>query len=83
MSSRLQHLVQPAAEPTPAARLRLGLALHDDGVAVERGRLRREHPHWSEETLDAAIRAWLTDRPPPGFGCPGLRCAKHRFAKWL
>jgi hypothetical protein len=52
----------------PATRLRIALELHDLGVRMQRQRLRREHPQWSDAELAAAMRAWMRDRPGAEHG---------------
>lgn len=53
---------------TPAARLLTALELFELGEQLMRTRLRREHPEWGDEELDAAIRRWLHDRPGAPIG---------------
>lgn len=49
---------------TPEARrFELAFELFEDGVAITRERLRREHPTESKRQLDERIGAWLHDRP--------------------
>ncbi len=52
----------------PATRLRIALELHDLGVRMQRQRLRREHPEWSDAELADAMRAWMRDRPGAEHG---------------
>jgi hypothetical protein len=52
----------------PATRLRIALELHDLGVRMQRQRLRREHPEWSDADLADAMRAWMRDRPGAEHG---------------
>lgn len=57
---------------TPAARLRIAIDLFGVGEQMIRTRLRREHPQWSEEQVQAAVEQWLRERPGAEFGdCPG------------
>ena len=46
-----------------AQKLRLTLALHEDGVAMMRLNLQRRHPRESDAEIDARLRAWLRHRP--------------------
>lgn len=48
----------PAAEHLEDA-----LELADLAERMVRARLRREHPAWSEDELDARVLAWLHERP--------------------
>lgn len=48
----------------PGTRLRIALELHDLGVQMQRQRLRREHPEWSDADLADAMR----DRPGAEHG---------------
>ena len=57
----------------PAARLRIALELHDLGVKMQRQRLRREHPKWSDAELGDAMRAWMRERPLDAIGTPSNR----------
>jgi hypothetical protein len=52
----------------PATRLRIALELHDLGVKMQRQRLRREHPDWSDAQLAEAMRAWMRERPGAEHG---------------
>jgi hypothetical protein len=51
-----------------AGRLRLALALHDDGVRLMRQNFRRRHPDETDDEIDERVRAWLLDRPPDAPG---------------
>jgi hypothetical protein len=46
-----------------AAKLRLALSLHDDGVSLMRQNFIRRHPDESEAQIDVRFRSWLRDRP--------------------
>jgi hypothetical protein len=52
-----------AARERVAQRLRVALALHDDGIDMMRQNLRRRHPNESDAEIDARLRAWLRHRP--------------------
>ena len=43
----------------PAERLRSGLEVMADGIAMKRANLRRAHPDRDEATIDAMLDAWL------------------------
>lgn len=51
-----------------AARLRLALELHDDGVAMMRQNLRRAHPDASDDEIEERLRAWVRHRPGAEHG---------------
>ncbi len=51
-----------------AEQLEDALELADLAERMVRARLRREHPAWSEEELDAQVLAWLHDRPGAEHG---------------
>ena len=46
-----------------ARRLQAALDMFDDGVALVRARLVREHPTVSPEEIDALVQRWLMTRP--------------------
>jgi hypothetical protein len=77
----LEHLLTAPRERTLSERLQLALQLAEEGLDIARARLRREHPTFDEPQIEEALAAWLRDRPPPGWGCPGLRDAMHRFER--
>lgn len=52
----------------PATRFRIALELHDLGVRMQRQRLRREHPDWTDAQLREAMRAWMLERPGAEHG---------------
>jgi hypothetical protein len=54
--------VDASARVTAGDRLRLALAMYEDGVAMMRLSLARRHPHASPGELDDRMRAWLQDR---------------------
>lgn len=58
-----------------AARLRMALAMFEDGVALMRQNLRRAHPEASDEEIEQRLGAWLRERPGAehgdGVGRPG------------
>ena len=62
-----------------ARRLRLALQMSDDGVQLKRSQFRRENPHFTEAQLDACVRQWLQDTPPPGFVEGFFVSNPHRF----
>jgi hypothetical protein len=59
-----------ADEETPGQRLEAALEMWEDGVALMRANLRRRMPSATEDELDAALDAWLCDRPPDADGVP-------------
>ena len=79
MSERLRDLIRPPRERTLAERFQVALQLAEDGLDVQRARLRREHPDYDEEQVEGALWAWVRSRPSVGAGCPGLRDASYRF----
>ena len=44
------------------------LDLFDLGVQMYRQRMRREHPQYNEEAIEAEVQAWLLRRPGAEFG---------------
>jgi len=55
--------------PSPdAVRLRLAFELFEAGVALERQRLRRDHPDEEESEIEARLAAWLRRAGEPGDG---------------
>ncbi len=53
----------PDPPSTPAQRLRMSLAMYEDGLAIEREKLRRQHPDADDETIGRLLAAWLQHRP--------------------
>lgn len=56
------------SQSTPEERLRVAFDLFEVGVLMTRSRLRREHPDFSDEQIEASVMAWLHDRPGAPFG---------------
>jgi hypothetical protein len=51
-----------------AARIRTAIEMHELGVALMAGNLRRSHPGEPEDAVAARLRAWLLAAPlEPGF----------------
>jgi len=59
-----------ADEETPGERLEAALEMWEDGIAIMRANLRRRMPKATEDEIDAALDAWLRDRPPDADGVP-------------
>ena len=57
-----------ADEETPGERLEAALEMWEDGVEIMRANLRRRMPRATEVEIDAALDAWLCDRPPDADG---------------
>lgn len=51
-----------------AEHLEDALELADLAERMVRARLRREHPGWNEDELDARVLAWLHERPGAEYG---------------
>ena len=66
-----------AHEETPGERLEAALEMWEDGVAFMRANLRRRMPKATEDEIDAALDAWLCDRPPDADGVP-VPWPRHR-----
>ena len=60
-----------ADEATPAERLEAALEMWEDGIEMMRANLRRRLPRATEDEIEAALDAWLRDRPPDADGVPG------------
>lgn len=56
------------SDSTPQQRLRVAFDLFEVGVQMTRARLRREHPDFTDGQIEAAVIAWLRDRPGAPFG---------------
>ncbi len=56
------------SQSTPEERLRVAFDLFEVGVQMTRSRLRREHPDFTDEQIEASVMAWLHDRPGAPFG---------------
>jgi exonuclease VII small subunit len=52
-----------ADEAMLAERLEAALEMWEDGVQIMRENLRRRSPQASEQQIEAALGAWLADRP--------------------
>lgn len=52
-----------ADDMTPGEKLAAALEMWEDGMAIKRASLRRRMPNATEEEVDAALDAWLYDRP--------------------
>jgi len=62
---------EPRAE-TPAERIRIVFELFEFAEAMVRQNWLRRHPGATPEEVDAAVLAWLSDRPGAEFGdCEG------------
>ena len=57
------------------------LELADLAERMVRARLRREHPGWSEDQLDARVLAWLHERPGAEHGDAEGVAVKPPFRK--
>ena len=53
---------------TPQERLRIALDMADTGIELMRSRLRREHPEWSDDDVEAELHRWLHHRPHAPYG---------------
>jgi hypothetical protein len=56
------------SQSTPEERLRVAFDLFEVGVQMTRSRLRREHPDFTDDQIEASVMAWLHDRPGAPFG---------------
>jgi hypothetical protein len=57
-------------EETVADRLLATLEMWEDGMTIMRENLRRRMPEATEDEIEAALDAWLCDRPPDADGVP-------------
>ncbi len=57
----------PSQSPE-AERFKVTLDLFDLGVQMYRQRIRREHPQYDEEAIEAEVQAWLFRRPGAEYG---------------
>jgi hypothetical protein len=64
-------------EETPGERLEAALEMWEDGVAIMRANLRRRMPKATDDEIEAALDAWLCDRPPDADGVP-VPWPRHR-----
>jgi len=60
MSHRDLDLADPP-RLSPADKLRLAIEMAEQGIAMKRRSLAREHPDADEETVDRMLRAWLQE----------------------
>jgi hypothetical protein len=58
-----------------AARLRMALEMHEEGVRLMRQNLRRRHPDATEPAIDRLLGDWLSTRPGAEHGdAEGIPC---------
>jgi hypothetical protein len=57
-----------AARERLAEKLRIALALSEDGFKMKRQQLRRRFPEADEAEIDRLFRAWLQERPGAEYG---------------
>ena len=57
-----------AQDEVAARRFKVTLELFEAGVAMMREKLRREHPEWADTAVEAAVAAWLRERPGAEHG---------------
>jgi hypothetical protein len=57
-----------AARDRLAEKLRVALALSEDGFNMKRQQLRRRNPEADEAEIDRLFRAWLQERPDAEYG---------------
>ncbi len=53
---------------TAADKMRIAFEMHRAGVAMHRLTLRRRHPQMTDAEIDAALEAWLLERPGAEWG---------------
>jgi SHS2 domain-containing protein len=58
LADKLDHM--PTDDETPAERFRQALALFDDGVDLQRMKLRRRHPEYDDALLEELLLRWLS-----------------------
>ncbi|HYN41750.1 MAG TPA: hypothetical protein VE129_08240 [Thermoanaerobaculia bacterium] len=64
---------------TPAERLRIAFELHELATSMLRQNWLRRHPGASADEVEAAVWAWLSNRPGAEHGdCDGLPVAWPR-----
>jgi glycine/D-amino acid oxidase-like deaminating enzyme len=66
-----------ADEETPGERLEAALEMWEDGIAIMRANLRRRMPKATDDEVEAALDAWLCNRPPDADGVP-VPWPRHR-----
>jgi hypothetical protein len=64
-----------------AARLRMALEMHEEGVWLMRQNLRRRHPDATEPTIDRLLGNWLSTRPGAEHG--DAKGIPRRWESWL
>ena len=57
-----------AARERLAEKLRISLALSEDGFNMKRQQMRRRFPDANESEIDRMFRAWLQERPGAEYG---------------
>jgi glycine/D-amino acid oxidase-like deaminating enzyme len=62
---------------TPGERLEAALEMWEDGIAIMRANLRRRMPKATDDEVEAALDAWLCNRPPDADGVP-VPWPRHR-----
>jgi hypothetical protein len=66
-----------ADEMTPGERLQAALEMWEEGMQLMRENLRRRMPKATDDEIDAALDAWLCDRPLDADGVP-VSWPRHR-----
>lgn len=54
----------------PGEKLEAALEMWEDGMTLMREDLRRRMPEATDDEIEAALDAWLRDRPPDADGVP-------------
>ena len=62
LAAKLNRL--PREQLSPAEKLRQALELHEEGVALQRLKLRRNNPGASEERIEELLWCWLAREAP-------------------
>ena len=65
---------------TVSTRLKVAIDMFRVGLSLKEAQLRRENPRMSDRAITAKLRAWLSDKPPPG-GSDLVRVAWPRSKK--
>ena len=69
---RLSEILEPAYEPTPAAKLQRAIELSDFGLEMKAAQIARENLSVDSDEHRRLFWEWLSHRPEAPWGdCPG------------
>lgn len=67
MADRFPEIERVQLSHGPEEGLRMALEMYELGIELTRVRLRRDHPGWSDEQVEQALKHWLRNRGLDGW----------------